>query len=406
MTDLGNYDPGENETGCNSVTIDQNEKLKCILLSLACELKRICEKHNLVYFMHAGTLLGAVRHKGFIPWDDDMDFALPRKDFERLIEVSRTEIAPPFFLQTYENTPSMVTFGRIRLRMDRTTGVQLSREINQFYHQGLAIDIAPLDCIGEKKELAWKRQDWYACIHYRKHYGNRWKWFKRMEWHKRLLCSIMSGFLSDRYIVNRLRAASLTDGYLSEFQNERCCIISSECMGAYRHRVMKQEWFQSKVIMKFEDEIFPAPVGYLQILALYYGSDYMSYPPEEYRKGYHFPVMSTGISYSDYLKPFWNIFEGTKNKTIVVFGAGEMVRYYLKHTKRKYHPAFIVDNDSRKWGKIWSGIPVKAPERLLEISPEKLHLIICSIHYKEIAKQLDDMGVKEYYIFVQNTDWL
>ena len=58
-------------------------------LVLADELKRICEKHSIKYFMIAGTLLGAIRHKGFIPWDDDMDFGMIREDFERFIEVCK-----------------------------------------------------------------------------------------------------------------------------------------------------------------------------------------------------------------------------------------------------------------------------------------------------------------------------
>lgn len=318
------------EQHCGDIQEYQKENLRGMLLELALELKRICETYKLAYFMHAGTLLGAVRHKGFIP----------------------------------------------------------------------------LDCLGEKREAAWKKQDQYACIHYLKHHDAKWKWICRLGWYRRQLYRIKSKIFSDRYLVDKLRSAFLTEGYLSEFEEQKWCVASNECMGNYRHIALKQEWYQSQVMMQFEGEIFPAPAGYKEILSLYYGDDYMEYPPERLRKGHHFPVMSTEISYKEYLKPFRDIFKNTKGKTIVVFGAGEMLRHYLKHTKRSVHPVFVVDNDPGKWGKKQFHIPVKEPETVLKVPPEQLHMIICSIHYREITKQLERMGVKEYYIYVQNVNWL
>lgn len=387
---------------------DEIENTRGIFLALARELKRICEKYQLTYFLHAGSLLGAVRHEGFIPWDDDMDFVLPRKDFERLIEISDKEIQAPFFLQTDRNTPSMVTFGRMRLRMDGTTGVQLSREIRETYHQGLAIDIAPLDCLNEPetREHIWKMQERYACLHYIKHYGIKGKKIRKLKRWKKRIYRVGAKLFSDQYIVHNLRKTSLRNGYLSDLQEGAWCIVSSECMGRYAHKALKQEWYQESLMLRFEEETFPAPVGYNDILTVYYGSNYMEIPPVDKRKGRHFSVMSTEISYVDFLKPYHDIFKDTEHKEIIIFGAGEMLRYYLEHTKKKYHPSFATDNDSKKWGKVLFGVPIEAPEKINELPPEKRHVIICSIYYKEIAQQLEAMGITEYYIFIQNTDWL
>ena len=100
-----------------------------ILLELALELQRICEKYHLKYFLHAGSLLGAVRHSGFIPWDDDMDFILPRADYDQFLLIAEKEIKPPFYLQTMQNSQGIFNNGRTLLRRDNTTGVQFIRDL-------------------------------------------------------------------------------------------------------------------------------------------------------------------------------------------------------------------------------------------------------------------------------------
>ena len=77
----------------------KREKVWKIELDILMELDRICRKHDLRYFLDSGTLLGAVRHKGFIPWDDDIDLTMPRKDYDRLIEIASQELKSPYYLQ-------------------------------------------------------------------------------------------------------------------------------------------------------------------------------------------------------------------------------------------------------------------------------------------------------------------
>ncbi len=89
-----------------------------IELNMLAELERICEKYHLRYFAAWGTLLGAVRHGGFVPWDDDMDLVMMRPDYERLKEVAAQELAEPYFFQTAYTDGAL--FGIARLRNSAT----------------------------------------------------------------------------------------------------------------------------------------------------------------------------------------------------------------------------------------------------------------------------------------------
>ena len=79
----------------------QLESVHKVQLEIANEVKRICDKYNIKYFMIAGTLLGAVRHKGFIPWDDDLDIGMLRNDYNRFIKLAAKDLKEIYYLETW-----------------------------------------------------------------------------------------------------------------------------------------------------------------------------------------------------------------------------------------------------------------------------------------------------------------
>ncbi|MDR0305578.1 MAG: LicD family protein [Chitinispirillales bacterium] len=136
----------------NSITLTP-QQLRCVQLTqleLLCEVRRICEKNNIKYNIIAGTLLGAVRHKGYIPWDDDADIAMLRPEYERFRQVCKTELN----LEKYYFQDHTVTFGYRwgygKLRMAGTEFLRNGQE-HMPYEQGIFIDIFPLDNVPDGK---------------------------------------------------------------------------------------------------------------------------------------------------------------------------------------------------------------------------------------------------------------
>lgn len=115
------------------------------LLEILIEVDRICRKHNIKYSLEGGTLLGAIKYKGFVPWDDDIDIVMERYEYERFLKVCKTELKKDFFLQNNRRVKHFpLSYTKIHMR--GTLYVQESTQHLKI-HQGLFIDIFPLDKI-------------------------------------------------------------------------------------------------------------------------------------------------------------------------------------------------------------------------------------------------------------------
>src|SRR3712207_3357568 len=90
----------EEEIRCGYRVSAQMKRVWAVELDLLAKFVDVCERHELRYFLDSGTLIGAIRHQGFIPWDDDIDVSMPRKDYDKLWEIAQTEFSYPYFFQT------------------------------------------------------------------------------------------------------------------------------------------------------------------------------------------------------------------------------------------------------------------------------------------------------------------
>lgn len=141
-----------------------------VQLDLLEKLKEICTKYDLTYYAACGTLLGAIRHKGFIPWDDDMDLFLPWPDYQKLLDVAPRECKYPFFFQSiYTERDAMANASRLR-RSDTTGFTRWEYEnVGPGYNFGIFIDIFPLfsvpDTLVERALQREKVMSAWRCIH-------------------------------------------------------------------------------------------------------------------------------------------------------------------------------------------------------------------------------------------------
>ena len=148
----------EEEERCGYIVKREMKQVWAVELDLLAEFDRVCKKYGIKYFASGGTMLGAVRHKGFIPWDDDIDLMMMRDEYERLCSVASKEFAHPYFFQT-EYTDNGSLRGHAQLRNSLTTGILNSEKDYKFrFNQGIFIDVFPLDSIIDDKELFNKQK--------------------------------------------------------------------------------------------------------------------------------------------------------------------------------------------------------------------------------------------------------
>lgn len=379
---------------------DKMKRTWKIELSMLDEVDRICRKHNLTYFLVHGSLLGAVRHKGFIPWDDDLDIAMKRSDYEKFLSVASEELCSPLSLILPPNEPDL-WWGPFARIMNLNSTAILPHNLEKEGHQGIWIDILPIDYCTQNEALLEKKLKKLRRLHMKinaKTFGHDNPTFGGLN----RICSL--GY--------RIAAAFETKASLCEQLNRAMQLYSEESpevaifTGYQKLKTFNADIFDDTVMLDFEGRKLPAPVGYEDYLFRSLGGDYMKFPPEEERKPKHRGIFDPDLPYTYYIEKLGNTFKDTAGKKIILFGSGLMFEDYMKKYGDKYRPEFLVDNDENKWERKRMGLEIKKPEAILDIPASKRVVIICSYYYKEIEPQLKAMGITDYKIYVQEMEWI
>lgn len=257
-------------------------KVQLLQLKIAKEIKRICDKNNIEYFLDSGTLLGAVRHKGFIPWDDDMDIGMTRENYEKFLEAAKTDLGEDFFLQTWE-TDKNYPMPYAKIRLNGTTYIENVFEKAEM-HQGIYVDVFPYDVWPQGKlkqrRIYRKRLFIQSMVMMKCHYVK----FKSNAAWKYVLKSIMFTFI--RFFSLFRSKSSLIKSYDKMVRKynalESDKLYEQTVNFKFGYWVISKSCFDSLTDLQFEDAKFKCPGNYDEYLSTVYG-DYMQLPPEEKR---------------------------------------------------------------------------------------------------------------------------
>ena len=249
---------------------------------MALEISRICEKYNIRYSIIAGTLLGAVRHKGFIPWDDDLDMGMLRDDFNKFIDVCEKELSDEYFLQIWETDPRFA-LPIAKIRKNGTRFVE-ENSAGLKLHSGIYIDIFPFDNV-PKSRLFQFLQDKITYILKRiLLIKMNYKLWEEDEVIKKALYKILKIFsvvLSINYIKSVLYKI-MTINNNQESEN----VVAFGGAYGYKKETLKKKWLEVQLDIDFESTKFSAPADYTDYLEYFY-KDYMTPPPEDERHNRH-----------------------------------------------------------------------------------------------------------------------
>jgi len=253
------------------------KKVQAVELDILKTVDALCKKHKLTYYMIGGTLLGAVRHRGFIPWDDDIDIAMLRADYDRFCALWALDPPTGLYLQNPEREPGFWHF----ISKIRKDGTLFDDEMTAASgrHCGVYIDLFPLDNIPARDSL-WQRIKYVvlraalsAML-----YKNGFRGYKNP------LIGAAARLLSPLPTALVMRAANAV---MRAYNGRETGLVTSYMSHyGYRRQRMSKAIYAKPVPLRFEDGAFPAPRRYKDYLRRLFG-DYKRLPPPEKRRTHH-----------------------------------------------------------------------------------------------------------------------
>ena len=268
----------EAEVLCGYEVSARMKRIWAMELDMVKRFVEVCEAHHLTWWMMGGTLLGAVRHKGFIPWDNDIDLAMPRKDFDRLLEIGPSAFPAPMFFQTPVTEEGR--FFNTYLKIRNENGTAASREeFDTGINCGIFIDIFCLDEIPDSQ----RKRKWYFRRLNEIAKMQRFALGKTLQggWKNRIKHSLQKAVY--RFVYHSPDAAGLYRIYqkaAGKYAGTGCRQISHRDFGYHEKYIWDKKDWDSVVDLAFEDLVLKAPAGYDAVLRRQYG-DYMEFPEDK-----------------------------------------------------------------------------------------------------------------------------
>lgn len=256
------------------------KEIQGIELKLLVEFSKLCDDLNLRYSLGGGTLLGAIRHNGFIPWDDDIDVMMPRSDYDLLVSHMKTH-SYNFRFECYELTSTyMKLFANL---MDINTVIY--DDDTGENNRGISMDIFPLDGLGNTRREAIKNFN-KTSLYRELLNAKTWKKFFLSKTHPWYYEPIRLGMFIISRVVDGRKLLYQIDQINRQKNFDDSAFVACVC-GSYRQKeIMEKAEFAEYIEVNFEGKRFKAISGYDKYLKQHYG-DYMKLPPQEKQISHH-----------------------------------------------------------------------------------------------------------------------
>ena len=269
----------------NDNNLELVRKIQRVELDIFKAFKAICEKHNLRYFAIGGTCIGAIRHKGFIPWDDDMDVAMPYEDYVKFFEVAPDELPDYLVARDFLAQSSRYFWGAFyrKIHNIKTAFIEAHNLNHKDDFGGIFIDIFPINGLPRGK----LRQKIFIFI---VRMLRKCDFVLRYELHetlKKKLFLLFTRKVPFYYFANLIK--NIVSKYKFDFSDKIIFpwrSLPGDPQGKYYKSIFYYEDFENYLEVPFEDTTMRVPVGYDRYLTMDFG-DYMQLPPEEERISSH-----------------------------------------------------------------------------------------------------------------------
>ncbi len=287
----------EEEVLCGFKVSSERKKVWQTELEMVKLFKNICEANNLKYFASGGTLIGAVRHNGFIPWDDDIDLMMPREDYEKFLDIAQNYLPEKFFVQHY-GTEKNYPNGHAQIRNSDTACISNFgyTDLKQGKNCGIFIDIFPYDEVPDNEK---KRKKYASKINFLKKlcffkvYRKNFTGLKGVI--KSIISSVYFAFHSLEKTIAKFNLAS------TKFNGKTNTVALISFVPGYEKNVWDKSLFDNTVLHKFEDIEIAIPEKYDEVLRREFG-DYMQLPEDKSAGSMHGTCyFNTEKSYKEFI---------------------------------------------------------------------------------------------------------
>ena len=262
---------------------------------------RVCEKHHLRYFLVGGSALGAIRHKGFIPWDDDIDVGMPREDYDKFMTLQHEYDGTPYFIQNFKTDPCYI-YNYGKLRDSSTTYIEYIYKNHRINH-GVWVDIFPIDgfskVVKPREKFAKKvRHIWFQV--YLSYIGALRRKVRKETWFKDILLNIVAGLF---YIFDIAHYRNKkVERYVRKIPLDESVMAGNYFGFNMKREAMDSNLFKEFIKVPFEDTEAVVLKDYDTYLRNLYG-DYMTPPPEDKQIGHHYNRgFDLHMGYEEYMR--------------------------------------------------------------------------------------------------------